>query len=107
MCVVSYVGDYWKDNLPGTHPWVQPMIYPTSSPVPNSARIVSHPTREEFDALRKEVEELKKLLLAAKAYDEKTGQPDCELESKIELIKKVADLVGVSMEDVFGKSNVK
>lgn len=119
MCAVSYVGDYWKDRLPNTHPWVQPWISPVAPNWPstptdstkinwpdiNKARVVTHPTKEEFDALKKEVEELRKLLIAAKEYDEKTGQPDCELESKIELIRKVAELVGVSMEDVFGKKS--
>lgn len=59
-------------------------------------------SREEFDALRCEVEELKALLLAAKAFDEATGQPDCEMDEKVELIKRVAEAVGVDLEDLFG-----
>lgn len=67
--------------------------------------VPSTPTREEFEALKKEVEELKKLLLAAKEYDEKTGEPDCEIDEKVEVIKKIAKLVGVDMESVFAKTS--
>lgn len=59
-------------------------------------------SKEEFDALRKEVEELKILLLAAKRFDEATGQADCEMDEKIELIRRVADFVGVDVDEVFG-----
>ena len=45
--------------------------------------------------------ELKKLLLAAKGYDEKTGQPDCETDDKVALIKAVAEAVGVDFDSVF------
>ena len=58
-------------------------------------------SREEFDALKKEMEELKKLLKAAKEYDEKTGQPDCHMDEKVELIKKIAELVGVDLKGIF------
>lgn len=96
MCVVSSIGDYWKNNLPDKYPWVEPYVggAGTYNYIPVS--------REEFDALKKDVEELKKLLQAAKEYDEKTGQPHCEHEDKIALIKKIAELVGVDMKDVLG-----
>jgi hypothetical protein len=61
------------------------------------------PTRAEFDALKKEVEELKKLLLAAKEFDKNTNQPDCEHEDKIKFIKSVADFVGINLDEVFKK----
>jgi len=98
MCVASNIGDYWRDQLPTKpyYPAIQPYIAPTPPII-----IAPAISREEFDALKRDVEELKKLLTAAKHYDEATGQPDCELESKIELIKKVAKLVGVSMDDIF------
>ncbi len=60
-------------------------------------------SRAEFDALRREMEELKKLLTAAKQFDEATGQPDCEMDEKVTLIKAIAKLVGVDLGDVFGK----
>lgn len=97
MCVVSYVGDYWREKLPEKHPWATPF---PSDPIPNWPSSLN-PTREEFEALKKEIEELKKLIIAAKEYDEKTGQPECETDEKVALIKKFAEYVGVDMKDVF------
>lgn len=98
MCMVSNIGDVygkkWQDYTP---PVIQPP--PTQMFIP-----VSEVTKAEFEALKKEVMALKELLLAAKKFDEATGQPDCEMESKIAIIKKVAEAVGVNLDEVFGKS---
>lgn len=91
MCAVSNVGDYWKQGFPDRYPgWVEPYNPPQV-------------TKQEFDALKKEMEELKKLLKAAKKYDEAMGESDCEMDEKVALIKKFADLVGVNMDEIFGK----
>jgi len=97
MCVVSNVGDYWRDSLPQKpyYPAIQPFINIPNNPVPEISR-------KEFDALKKDVKELKKLLIAAKKYDEAVGEPNCELEKKIAIIKKLAGLVGISVDQVFG-----
>ena len=102
MCVTSAVGDYFRGNLPERHPWAVP-AYPVylGSPMPNSGIPLMSPTRAEFDALKKEVEELRELLKAAKRFDEQTSQPNCELAEKIAIIKQVAKLVGVDMTGVF------
>lgn len=100
MCVVSYVGDYYRDTLPAKPYW--PTIQPFVSPPPSTVPIViTNIPLEEFNALKRDVEELKLLLKAAKRFDEKTGQPDCETESKVALIKKLAELVGVDMNEIF------
>lgn len=83
MCVISSVGDYWTPHFPQRFP-----TFPEIS-------------REEFDKLKKEVEELKLLLLAAKRFDEETGQPNCSMEDKIKLIKEVAKVVGVDLKDIW------
>lgn len=62
-------------------------------------------SKEDLDALRKEIEELKILLLAAKRYDEATGQPDCEMDEKVDLIRRVAEYVGVDVNEVFGSES--
>lgn len=93
MCVVSNVGDYWRDRLPNTHPWINPN--------PTQPFLYIQPTREEFEQLKREIQELKLLLQAAMRYDEKTNQPHCEQEEKIALIKKLAEYVGVDLSDVF------
>jgi hypothetical protein len=91
--VGDFYGDKWK--------WV-----PTSQPFPTVTQpqvtIVSGVSREEFEQLRREVADMKELLIRAKRYDAENGEPDCELDEKIATLKRVADLVGVSLDDVFG-----
>jgi hypothetical protein len=60
-------------------------------------------TKEEFEALKKEVLEMKALLIKAKEYDEKNNEPNCEMEDKVKLLKQVADMVGVDLKEIFGK----
>ena len=97
MCVVSAVGDYWKDKVvPNKYPTI-PLI-PDYIPAKEAREMIG---REEFDELKKDVEELKKLLIAAKRFDEKVEEPDCETDDKVALIKKIAKLVGVDMKEVF------
>lgn len=128
MCAVSYVGDYWGGTVPNRHPWIQPnwpipiSPYPVGTinaapvwsppvppPIPSAPKFMWEPkpvegytpTREELDELKRDLEEVKKLLIAAKRYDEAMGEPDCELEEKIDKILKLAKYVGVDMSDVF------
>jgi len=61
------------------------------------------PSRDEFDALKREVETMKALLIKAKIYDEKNNEPDCEMESKVALLKKIAEAVGVNLDEIFKK----
>lgn len=99
MCVMCAVGEYWQQTLPD-----RTYFSTIESRINPSITTILQPiSREEFDALKHDVEELKKLLVAAKKYDDATGQPGCEHDDKIALIRKVAELVGVSMEDVFGR----
>jgi hypothetical protein len=94
------VGDDWSKRLPGTYPWIAPASVPTT-PLPNN--ILQLVPRYEFDALKREVEQMKKELEAAKAQDVADGNPDCEMEEKVELLKKIAELVGVDLSTVFDK----
>ncbi len=91
--MVSNIGDGFKEAF--TQKWPG---WPTQ---PDQPFHISQVSREEFDALKREMEELKKLLQAAKKFDEKTGQPDCEMGDKVELIKRIAKIVGVELGDVF------
>ena len=90
MCAVSFVGTGWGQTAPQIYPWV----------VPNPIQI-QDVSRGEVEALRQEVAELRKLLLAAKEFDRATGQPDCEMDEKVELIKRIAEVVGVDLDDIF------
>ncbi len=112
MCTVSYIGDNYRDNFPPRWPNVPVWpAQPTGVPYPAQPGIPGQPvpvftpavSKEEFEALKKEVEELKQLLKAAKKFDEETGQPDCHMDDKVEFIKKLAEYVGVDLEDIFKK----
>ena len=110
MCTVSNIGDNYRDNFaprwPNVPVWPHQPVgvpYPAQPSIPGQPLVIntSEVTREEFNALKKEVEELKQLLKAAKKFDEETGQPDCHMDDKVEFIKKLAEFVGVDLEDIF------
>lgn len=94
--MVSNIGDSWTDKFPQNWPHIQPHTY-----------IQTGASQADLNALRREVEELKKLLLAAKEFDKATGQPDCEMDKKVKLIKSIAKIVGVDLGDVFGPAKAK
>lgn len=98
MCVVSFIGDHYgdkwekyKDYTPFNSPNPLPFTFPQVS-------------KEEFDNLKKEVEEMKELLRKAKIYDEKNNEPNCEIEDKMKLLREIAKLVGIDLDDVINKA---
>lgn len=103
MCTVSSIGDNWNKRWPEQYPWVDPLIQPGQQPPVKWPLEIPPPqvTRQEFDALKKELEELKTLLKAAQKFDEVTNQPHCEHEDKVATLKKIAEMMGVDLEDVF------
>lgn len=90
MCVVSMIGDHYQDK------WQLPPIDPSGV-----TNIFPGVSQEEFNALKKEVEEMKQLLIRAKIYDENNGEPNCEQDEKVELLKRIAELVGVDLSEIF------
>lgn len=90
MCVVSMIGEHYQDK------WQQPHYYPYVY----SPETVS---KLEFEALKREVEEMKKLLERALKYDKDNHEPNCEHEDKVAFIKKMAELVGVDLSEIFAK----
>lgn len=71
--------------------------YPgTYNPIPQISR-------EEFEELKRDVKEMKELLKRAKKYDEDNNEPNCEIDEKMDLLKRVAKLVGVELDDVLKK----
>lgn len=98
MCTMSMIGDFYRDK------WTQAAVPMPGISYPYSPPLVAPPvTREEFNALRRDVLEMKELLKRAKEYDERNGEPNCEMDEKMEILRKVAKLVGVSLDDVTGK----
>ena len=100
MCVVSMVGDFYGDKFRKYHPII-------TSSGDSTNYIFSTVSRDEFDALKKEVEDMKELLRRAKIYDEVNDEKDCEIEEKMEFLRKVAELVGIDLDDVLKKHNEK
>lgn len=103
--MVSNIGDGWADKFPKDYP-----TFPYPKKIPGGHEIVwptDSVSKQDFDALKKEVQELKKLLKAAKKFDEATGQPDCHMDEKVKLIKAIAELVGVDLGDVFEQPKKK
>lgn len=90
MCVVSMVGDFYRDRFVLEQPHWQNIV---SNPV----------SRDEFDALKREIETMKALLIKAKQYDDERGERNCETDEKFDLLRKIADAVGVDLEDVLAK----
>ena len=98
MCVVSMVIDDWRNRTPWKLP-IEPL--PTQPINPDNKTYPFNPaSQEEVDALKGELEALKKLLKAAKTYDEETGQPGCEKEELVQALKTLAKEVGVDLQDV-------
>lgn len=118
MCVVSNIGDTWAEKFIPNHPWVDPYNPYTQpeSPAEKLRRLMEKMNesakhsqmsdeitelKKNFESLQNEMRELKKLLIAAKKYDEATGQPNCEMDEKVKLIKSIAEVLGVDMSEVF------
>jgi len=111
MCVVSMTGDFWKDKW--DDPWkklvpnqpISPISPPSKDPYDDFLKRLNptpnSPTREEFENLKKEVEIMKELLKKSKEYDERNNEPNCEIEEKMDFLRKVASLVGVDLDEVF------
>jgi hypothetical protein len=99
--VMDHYKDKWTDN-----DWIKPTFptvpYPTSpgTGITGFPPAVINPaaTKEDIDALKKDLEELKSLVKRALKYDEENGEPECETEAKVAIIKSVADALGVEIE---------
>lgn len=100
MCVVSMVGDHfhdkWNPLVPKTPYGPQPLDYQDLSKL-----LKLPPSKADYDALKKEVEEMKALLKRAIEYDRRNNEPECQIEEKLVLLRAVAKMMGVSLDDVF------
>lgn len=100
MCVVSMAGDWYKDKWSQPDSPFNPII---SQPITQPYMVhISNITREEFDSLKKEILEMKDLLTRALEYDRRNNEPHCEMEDKVALLKKVAEVFGVDLSEIFG-----
>lgn len=95
MCVVSMVADHYQDK------WTAPGYQQLLNPAPFTSPVSREEYEKEIAALKKEVQDMKELLIKAKAYDERNNEPNCEMEQKIAFLKKVGDVIGVDLSDIF------
>ena len=105
MCIVSSIGDQV-----GTAPWSPQNPYPGISDWPYKKQTESpiqipsppNPPKDlnglQIKAVVEWLEKLDKILIAARAFDEATGQPDCETDEKMAALKALAEQFGVDME---------
>jgi len=84
MCVVSNIGDQIGTN---PYPWD---IHP---PIEKS---IVWPYK--IQAMQEWLLKIDKILIAAKAFDIATGQPDCEIDEKMAALKELAEQFDVDME---------
>lgn len=96
MCTVSMIGDHYRDMWE-PEPW-----FPWQTPHGSQQGTPPEISRAEFEELKRQVAEMKELLKRAKEYDARNNEPDCEIDEKMDLLRKVAKLVGVSLDDVIG-----
>jgi hypothetical protein len=95
------IGDFYRDKWT-TSPGCVPIPGPYTPHMPSALDWKPNPpaTRDDFEQLKKEVLEMKELLKRAIEYDKRNNEPECGNEFKIEFLKKVAEAVGVDLEDV-------
>jgi len=91
MCSVSMVTDNWKDNH---WPQVAPQIFPWHGTGP-------YISRDEFERLKVEVEKLKEELKKARQQDIDDNAPLCAHKDSVDLVRQLAEILNVDLEDVF------
>ena len=116
MCVMSVILDDFGKRNGLTNPPYNPQWIPTVPVAPfpvyplpmNPPQPMSQPqpspTRQEHEALKREVEALRELLIAARKFDNETAQRDCEETAKRDMILRLAEMLGVDMTGVFPKA---
>jgi hypothetical protein len=92
MCVVSNITKSAGDIFPNWKQWQQPDTTPRHSPImptPINAPAELQLTEGEI----KKIRAFLKLIEEAKAFDTMTGQKDCEVAEKTQLIQALMDRI--------------
>lgn len=102
MCTVSMIGEHYGDQIKTQWPQLHSITTSPGLDQHDLQRYMqmnpSPVTRDEFEALKKTVNEMVVLLRKAKKYDEEHNEPECEIEEKMATLRKVAKLVGVDLD---------
>ncbi len=107
MCSVSMIAnhydgkfDEWKRVIGPTYPTPYPPYDPGRSVGGSAFNPIS---RGEFEALQREVREMKELLTKALEYDKMTNQAECSNEDKLDRLEKIAKFAGIDCDDLFNE----
>ena len=96
MCVYSMIADHYLDK------WKQlpPVRYDPLYPQPYSPVVVPVVVpRPAVPAIsQEELDEFRKLLRRARAYDRKNNEPECGLEEKKNQLRQLAQELGVTLK---------
>lgn len=95
------IGDYYRTSIPQQWGWTDKIHV---QPAPEPFQVPDYVTKKELDELKKEMQQVKELLKRAKDYDAKNNEKDCEVEEKMEFLRKVAGLVGIDFDELLGKA---
>ena len=102
------IADDWTKRRAGDfHHWINPPYVPYNPPIQSPTRTEytgGPPTRTEFELLKKELRELKERLEVAKQEDIDNGEPDCEMEEKIAIFRRLGEIFGVDFNEVLKPS---
>lgn len=105
MCLVSNIGDKWskQDYWPA---WPGAIPFPDRKesrpysfrPIDTYENII---LKERYTQLKEQAEKMKRELEQAKAEDIKNNNPDCEMEDKVIILKKIAKMLDIDLSAVF------
>lgn len=101
MCVVSNIGDNYQrnDGWPWrpVNPW--PPLPEIDKAIPQDFRPIWEDAVKDkkIADLEDRIKALEELIRKGKEFDAATGQPDCELDEKYELLRKIAKEMGVEI----------
>lgn len=92
--VMDHYGQKWDRYMEPLEPQVpQPEVTITFPPID-----IDKLTKEITDKILADLPDFEELVRKAKEYDKLNNQPDCELDSKKQKVKKLADKLGVKID---------
>lgn len=90
MCTVSMIMDHYSDKW---HELVPEPELPYKPTVPHPFTL--RPINYEPLVTDEEIREFRTLLKRAREYDKRNNEPECELESKKQRVRELAEELGI------------
>ena len=88
MCVVSMIFEHYEDK------WDRYSWYPKN---PSPPFIPITIPKDDIEDIKKDLEELKRLIKRGRKYDIANNQPDCESDEKSRIIRHIASACGMEV----------